>query len=186
MFVYHQQQYSMRLGERVKRESSLTQSGNQHIAPRHWSRIRDLLDFTSSSVETEFAILKISVISQEFCDRYLSNPDDPYAFEGTADRKFSAAQETVSAVQRLSRMIWLTEISNARHNRSPAVGEGKAVRAPCRRRLEISGRRGIASSQAVPRLFFNAGGEARFAFRLRRQRRRRDVSDQLSSLKSAK
>jgi dihydroxy-acid dehydratase len=32
----------------------------------------------------ESAIMKISVISQEFCDRYLSNPDDPNAFEGTA------------------------------------------------------------------------------------------------------
>jgi xylonate dehydratase len=30
------------------------------------------------------AIMKVSVISQEFCDRYLSNPDDPNAFEGTA------------------------------------------------------------------------------------------------------
>ena len=30
------------------------------------------------------AIMKISVISQEFSDRYLSNPDDPNAFEGTA------------------------------------------------------------------------------------------------------
>jgi len=32
----------------------------------------------------ESAIMKTSVISQEFCDRYLSNPDDPNAFEGTA------------------------------------------------------------------------------------------------------
>ena len=32
----------------------------------------------------ESAIMKISVISQEFCDRYLSNPDDPNAFEGKA------------------------------------------------------------------------------------------------------
>ncbi len=30
------------------------------------------------------AIMKVSVISQEFCDRYLSNPDDPNAFEGPA------------------------------------------------------------------------------------------------------
>ncbi|MEM9343524.1 MAG: IlvD/Edd family dehydratase [Pseudomonadota bacterium] len=30
------------------------------------------------------AIMKTSVISQEFRDRYLSNPDDPNAFEGTA------------------------------------------------------------------------------------------------------
>ena len=32
----------------------------------------------------ESAIMKTSVISQEFCDRFLSNPDDPNAFEGTA------------------------------------------------------------------------------------------------------
>ena len=32
----------------------------------------------------ESAIMKISVISQDFCDRYLSNPDDPNAFEATA------------------------------------------------------------------------------------------------------
>ena len=30
------------------------------------------------------AIMKTSVISQEFRDRYLSNPDDPEAFEGKA------------------------------------------------------------------------------------------------------
>jgi dihydroxy-acid dehydratase len=30
------------------------------------------------------AIMKTSVISEEFRDRYLSNPDDPEAFEGTA------------------------------------------------------------------------------------------------------
>src|SRR5262249_37082671 len=32
----------------------------------------------------ESAIMKVSVISQEFCDRYLSSPDDPNAFEGPA------------------------------------------------------------------------------------------------------
>jgi dihydroxy-acid dehydratase len=30
------------------------------------------------------AIMKISVVSQEFCQRYLSNPKDPNAFEGRA------------------------------------------------------------------------------------------------------
>ena len=30
------------------------------------------------------AIMKTSVISEEFRDRYLSNPEDPDAFEGTA------------------------------------------------------------------------------------------------------